>query len=189
VKGHLTWYAARSAGLVAWGLMAGSVLWGLLLSSRVLGRRPRPAWLLDLHRSLGGLAVVFTGVHVAAVLLDSFVHFGLLDVLVPLASSWHPVAVAWGVVGFWLLVAVELTSLLRDRMPMVWWRRVHYLSFPLLALASVHALSAGTDGTSVPFEIALTVVGGLTAALVVARGERAEAQELRARQRVVAGRS
>ena len=40
MRGHLTWYMARSAGLVAWALLAASMLWGLALSSRVLGRRP-----------------------------------------------------------------------------------------------------------------------------------------------------
>ena len=187
MRGHLTWYMARSAGLVAWALLAASMLWGLALSSRVLGRRPRPAWLLDLHRYLSGLAVMFTAVHVVAILADSYVHFGLIDVLVPLASSWHPVAVAWGVVGLYLLLAVEITSFVRDRMPLVVWRRVHYLSFPLLVLASVHALSAGTDATTWGFELSLTVVGGLVAALLVARGERTEAAALRTHQRELAG--
>jgi DMSO/TMAO reductase YedYZ heme-binding membrane subunit len=184
MSGHLTWYAARSAGLVAWGLAAASVIWGLLLSSRVFGRRPRPSWLLDLHRYLGGLAVIFTAVHVIAIVADSYVSFGLTDVLVPLASSWHPVAVAWGIVGMYLLVAIEVTSLVRDRIPTTIWRRVHYLSFPLLMLASVHGLSAGTDGTSPLFEGALVVVGGLVAALLVARGDRAEAAAIRAQRRV-----
>ena len=63
---QLWWYVARAGGLVSWALLAATVLWGLSLSSKVFGRRPRPAWLLDLHRYLGGLAVVFVGVHVAA---------------------------------------------------------------------------------------------------------------------------
>ena len=67
--------------------------------------RVTPAWVLDLHRFLGGLATVFVCVHVAAVVFDSYVAFGLADVLVPLASSWHPVAVAWGVVALYLLLA------------------------------------------------------------------------------------
>jgi hypothetical protein len=57
------------------------------------------------------LGVVFTAVHVAAIVADSYVHFGLVDVLVPLAATWHPLAVAWGIVGLYLLLAVEITSL------------------------------------------------------------------------------
>jgi DMSO/TMAO reductase YedYZ heme-binding membrane subunit len=100
---------------------------------------------LDLHRALGGLAVIFTGVHVVTIMLDSYVHFGLAEALVPLASTWHPVAVAWGIVAFYLLAAVEITSLARRRLPNRFWRRVHYASFPLFVLATVHGLSAGTD--------------------------------------------
>jgi DMSO/TMAO reductase YedYZ heme-binding membrane subunit len=144
-QSQLWWYAARAAGIVAWALLAASVGWGLALSTRALGRRPRPAWLLDLHRALGGLAVIFTGVHVVTIMLDSYVHFGLAEALVPLASTWHPVAVAWGIVAFYLLAAVEITSLARRRLPNRFWRRVHYASFPLFVLATVHGLSAGTD--------------------------------------------
>ena len=104
------WYVARAAGLVSWVLLTAGVLWGLAISTRVLRGRPRPAWLLDLHRYLGGLATIFAGVHVVAILFDQFVHFDLVSVLVPLASTWHPVAVAWGVAGLYLLLAVEITS-------------------------------------------------------------------------------
>ena len=96
---------------------------------------------------LGALALVFTGVHVGAILSDTYVHFGLVDVLVPFTSSWHPGAVAWGVVALYLLVAVECTSLLRARIPQTLWRRVHYASFPLFVMATVHGLTAGTDTT------------------------------------------
>lgn len=52
---------------------------------------------------------------------------------------------AWGVVAFYLLVAVELTSLARRRLPTRLWRLVHVASFPLWAIATLHLLTAGTD--------------------------------------------
>lgn len=145
-----SWYVARAAGIVAWALLALSVLWGLALSTRTFGRTAAPpAWLLDLHRHLGGLAVVFTGVHLAGLSLDRFVPFSPADLFVPLHTAWHPVAVAWGVVALYLLLAVETTSLLQRRLPRRWWRGVHFASFPLYALATVHLATAGTDrGTS-----------------------------------------
>ena len=142
---QLWWYTARAGGSVAWALLAASVVWGLFLSTRLRPAGAAPAWMLDLHRFLGGLAVVFVGVHVGAIVLDSYVHFGLADVLVPFAASWHPWWVVWGTVAMYLLVAVELTSLTRRWLPARLWRRVHVLSLPLFALASVHFLLAGTD--------------------------------------------
>jgi hypothetical protein len=85
---QLWWYVARSGGLVALALSAASVLWGLLLSTRYLKSAARPKWLLDLHRFLGALTVVFTLVHVAGLMLDSFVSFSIVEVHVPFAANW-----------------------------------------------------------------------------------------------------
>ncbi|HEY2665351.1 MAG TPA: ferric reductase-like transmembrane domain-containing protein [Actinomycetota bacterium] len=145
MNGQIWWYAARAGGILAWLLLAASVLWGLTLTTRVAGRITRPAWLLDLHRFLGAAAVAFTGIHVLAILLDTYVHFGLAEVLVPLTGTWHPVAVAWGIVGFYLLVAIEVTSLVRSRLPRPVWRSIHFVSFPLFVVTTIHGLSAGTD--------------------------------------------
>jgi sulfoxide reductase heme-binding subunit YedZ len=147
VNTHLWWYVARSSGIVAWILVTAAVVWGLLLSLR-LTKRPRPAWVLDLHRFLGGLGVAFVGVHLAGLVADSYTHFGPASLLMPLASAWRPVAVAWGVVAFYLLVAVELTSLMMRRLPRRIWHAVHLSSYGVFALTTVHALTAGTDTTT-----------------------------------------
>ena len=165
---QLWWYVARSGGLLSWALLTAAVLWGLALSSRIFGKRPRPAWLLDLHRHLGGLALVFLGVHMLGILLDGYVHFGLSQLLVPLAGTWHPGAVAWGIVGLYLLLAVELTSLLRRHLPLRVWRRTHYLSFPLFVVATIHAMTAGTDRSTPAMQIAVFSVCGLVVLLTVA---------------------
>jgi DMSO/TMAO reductase YedYZ heme-binding membrane subunit len=139
------WYVARSGGVVAWGLSAASVLWGLMLSSRVLGRRVTLPKLLDLHRFLGGLSVVFVAVHMLGLVFDSTVHFGIAELLVPMASEYEPGAVAWGVVAFYLLVAVEVTSLLRSSVGENLWRKVHYGGFAVFLFGTIHGLKVGTD--------------------------------------------
>ena len=55
---------------------------------------------------------------------------------------------AWGIIGLYFLAAVEVTSLLRRRLSKRVWRATHFLSFPLFALTTVHALSAGTDSST-----------------------------------------
>jgi DMSO/TMAO reductase YedYZ heme-binding membrane subunit len=142
---RLWWYVARASGLVAWALLAASMLWGLALTTRAFAGRASSRWLLDLHRWLGGLGVVFVGLHLATIVGDSFVHFGPADLFVPLASQWHPAGIAWGIVALYMVVAVEITSLVRKRLPTAMWRAVHTLSFPLFVLVTVHALLVGTD--------------------------------------------
>jgi len=141
----LPWYVARSAGWVAWLLCAASVGWGLTLSSRLVRRRGAPAWLLASHRFLGLLTVVFISVHLVGLWLDSYVSFDLGRMLIPMRSTYRPLAVAWGIVALYLALAVELTSLLMRHIPRRWWHRIHLCSFLLLALATLHAFTAGTD--------------------------------------------
>ena len=161
---HLFWYTARAGGIVAWALLAASVVWGLWLSGRVRPFGARPAWILDLHRFLGGLATIFVGVHVGSILLDSYTSFGLTDVLVPFSSSWHPLAVAWGVVAMYVLVAVELTSLARNRLPQRLWRIIHVAALPLFVLSTIHYVAAGTDASN---RLSLAAIGVSTAAIVI----------------------
>lgn len=142
---HLAWYVARSTGIVTWGLLVASMLWGFLYATRLLGRRARPWWMLGVHRFLGALAVCFVIVHVLALIADNYTSFGLVDVLVPFASDWKPIPVALGVVGFYVIMAVELTSLAQRHLPRTVWRQIHLASYGLFAVATLHALSAGTD--------------------------------------------
>jgi len=142
---QIWWYLTRSSGFIAWGLSILAIMLGLALATRALGPNPRPAWLLDLHRFVGGLTVLFLAVHLGSLVADSFVHFGVADLLVPFASSWKSGAVAWGVLAFWFLIAVELSSLMMRRLPRRTWRTIHLTSYLAAVMATVHAFTAGTD--------------------------------------------
>ena len=157
--GSMTWYVARASGLVTWALILATIVWGLLLATRVLGRRPTPAWLLSLHRYLGALALTFLGVHVVAILLDSYTSFSLVNVLVPFTGTWRPAAVAWGIVAMYLLVAIEITSLLRHRLSHRTWHAIHLTAYFVFALSTVHMLSAGTDARSLVASSSAVLIG------------------------------
>src|SRR5207302_8719344 len=128
------WYLARGAGLTSWALAAATLVWGLLLSTRLFTKRPRPAWTLDIHRTLSGLTVAFVGVHMVGLFADGYVHFGPAQLLIPLATTWRPGAVAWGIVALYLLIAVELTSLWRRLLPVTWRRRLPVVSIAVFPL-------------------------------------------------------
>ncbi|MCP5028128.1 MAG: hypothetical protein GY929_17770 [Actinomycetia bacterium] len=145
---ELWWPLARATGIVAWLFLAASVLWGILLASQILQETKHPARLLDLHKWLGGLAVTFTALHLTALVADSHIAFGAVDLVVPFASDWRPEAVAWGVVTLWGLVAVQATSLLRSRFSRRLWRGVHLLSYGLFWAATMHGAAAGTDASA-----------------------------------------
>ena len=87
---HFWWYVARASGLVAWALVVASCMWGLLHAMHRSADVSTPTWMLSVHRYLAALAIVFTGVHVVALVADSFVHFDLADVLVPTGGELAP---------------------------------------------------------------------------------------------------
>jgi predicted ferric reductase len=131
--------------------------------------------LLDLHRYLGGLATIFVGVHVAAIVADSYVHFDLVSILVPFASAWKPAGVACGVVAMYLVLAVELTSLARRHLPRRLWRMTHVASFPLFVSATVHGFTAGTDRHNMAYILAGAAVTVAVAGLTLRRIEQVSA--------------
>jgi predicted ferric reductase len=153
VSPQFWWYVTRASGIVAWLMLTASVIWGVILSTKAFPAQRRPAWLLDLHRWLGGLTVSFVAIHLIALVADSYVHFTLTDVAVPFASDWKPGAVAFGVIGAWLLIAVELTSLAMRRLPRKVWRAIHLTSYVVFWLASIHAALAGTDRTQRLYQV------------------------------------
>jgi DMSO/TMAO reductase YedYZ heme-binding membrane subunit len=131
-----------------------------------------PAWLLDLHRYLGGTAVLFTVLHLVGLAADNYVTFGWAETFIPMASSWKSGAVAFGIVGFYLLIAIEGTSLAMKRLPRRLWRAVHHLSLVLYFVATYHAIAAGTDKQNQVFRIAalasINIVMFLTIVLILA---------------------
>src|SRR5205814_4521588 len=100
---------------------------------------------------------------------DTDVHFGLSDVLLPFASRWKPLPVAWGIIGLYLLAAVEITSLLRPRLPRRFWHRIHQASFALFLTATVHGFTAGTDGRDMAAIFAGVVAVSIVSGLAYAR--------------------
>ena len=172
---RVTWYLARAAGLVTWALCAASILWGLALSTRIR-RRGLPAWLFDLHTFLGGAALVFCAIHLAALAADDYVSFGPAELFVPMVSTWKPGAVAWGIVAADLLLAVEVTSLLRRVLPRKLWRSVHLSSAALFVAGTVHGITAGTDWPRTVVQVGAV---GVILLVVLATGARLVRRERR----------
>ena len=83
------WYTARAGGLLGFALLTASVVLGLALSGRARLRHwPRFA-VEDVHHFAGLLAGTFVGIHVLALLLDTYVPFSLAQILVPGTASYR----------------------------------------------------------------------------------------------------
>src|SRR5688572_18886745 len=104
------WYLARATGIVSLVLAAFALVLGLMLSTRALKPHDRPAWLLAMHRWVSTLLVVGTAGHVLALVADSFVAIGWLEILVPMRSDYRPLAVSLGVVAMYLFAVIHISS-------------------------------------------------------------------------------
>lgn len=166
---HLWWYVTRASALVAWITLTLAVLWGVLLSTRIPRTIADPAWLQDMHRWLGGTALIMTGLHMFSLVLDSWSRFSLTAVLVPLSAAYRPWPVALGVVAFYLLLAVYGSSLLRARMSPRWWTRLHYGSYAAVVLVSFHAGWSGTDAGTWGYRLTALILVVSTMAAVLTR--------------------
>lgn len=162
------WYLSRSSGIVALVLLIATQLWGVALATRII-RVERPAWLLDLHKWLGGLALTMTTFHVAGLMLDGYVHFGWSDVLVPGAASYRPFAVSVGILSMYFIVAIQLTSYLRSRLPRGLWQAIHATSYGIVWTTGAHAWLAGTDTSREWYRTILIVLAVLTVFGMIAR--------------------
>ncbi|MFJ8495524.1 ferric reductase-like transmembrane domain-containing protein [Streptomyces sp. NPDC094038] len=139
------WYANRATGAVCLVLFTVVVLLGIAVRLRTrLPGLPRFGT-MSLHRTLSLSATAFLALHITVAVVDGYVNITALDALVPFVSDYQPLWLGLGTVAFDLLLAVLVTSFLRDRLGHRAWRAVHWLAYASWPVALVHGLGIGTD--------------------------------------------
>jgi hypothetical protein len=96
--------------------------------------------------------------------------FSLADLVIPMSSTFRPVATTFGVVAMYLMVFVIVTSWLRKPIGTRWWRRTHMLAVPTFVLSLVHGVFAGTDAARPAMWWTYVATGLLVLFLLVVRG-------------------
>jgi sulfoxide reductase heme-binding subunit YedZ len=146
---HAIWFGARALGLVAFGLATASVVLGISTSTRVGDKIVGRGSIADVHRVLALLTVTALAGHILLLVLNRYMAFGPVEVLVPFAASYRPVWTAAGVVAAYLLLAVFGSFYVRGLLGYRTWRTLHYATFGVFVAASLHGILSGTDsGTS-----------------------------------------
>ena len=147
------WYFTRSAGTVAYLLLASSTIWGLLLSTKLLKDHIPAALSLAMHNILSWLAVVLTSLHALALLWDSYYSYSLADLTVPFIGPYKPGWVGLGIISFYMMFITSLSFNFRKQIGQKRWRQLHYLTFGVYLLATVHGVMAGTDSGNLGMQI------------------------------------
>src|SRR5579884_505315 len=139
------WYLTRGTGTIALILLTLSVAFGVA-NVRRLRTESVPRFVLDaVHRNVSLLAMAFLAIHILTSVLDSFAPISLVNAVIPFTGTYRPLWLGLGAVGFDLMLAVIVTSLLRRRFGYRSWRIIHWFSYASWPVALLHGLGTGSD--------------------------------------------
>lgn len=141
----MIWFLIRSSGLTAYALLGASTVWGMFLRSRIIKNwTPGPVALL-LHVTASWLGVALGFFHAGLLLLDKYYHYQLADILIPFTGPFRPLLVGLGTLSAWLMLAIALSFNVKKRIGQKAWRMLHYSSYLVFGMVTVHAIGVGTD--------------------------------------------
>ncbi|KKQ51769.1 MAG: Ferric reductase domain protein transmembrane component domain protein [Parcubacteria group bacterium GW2011_GWD2_38_11] len=139
------WYIARASGLAGFILLYLSIFLGLIIRIPFLYKFFAPLYAMQGHCWIALQATVFAFLHGFVLIFDKFLGFGFADVFVPFASSYKPVLVGLGTVGFYLMIILTVSSYGRRFISQKLWRILHFANIILYAAVIAHAYFLGTD--------------------------------------------
>ena len=159
---NITWAATRATGLVSLILLSIVAVLGIAYAGGWGSAKFPKLMTAGLHRRMSLLAVVFLFLHILTTVIDGYVPVSWLNVIVPFTSSYKTLWVGLAAISVDLLIAITVTSLLRNKINLKWWKYIHYLAYVAWVLALLHALGAGTDRGITQ------VIAGISVAVVMA---------------------
>jgi predicted ferric reductase len=150
------WYVIRGAGFVAAGLIILLMLSGIGQVTGLSYRYIEPIKAWAIHKALAYALCVSIVIHVGFLLIDKFVPFSLVQILVPFAShynngtkfagiSFGSIAVTLGVLAMYGVAIIVASSLGWIDTKKKAWRKLHYISYLVALFVFIHAVSAGSD--------------------------------------------
>jgi predicted ferric reductase len=144
------WYLSRASGFVAFALFWLSMASGLIIPNKMARVWPGVFTAFDLHQYTSLLALGFTMFHVLVLLGNQYVPYNLVQLFVPFVDApYRPLWIALGQVGLYLTMLVSFTFYIRKQMGNRLWHIIHFLSYPLFAIALLHGLFSGTDSGNI----------------------------------------
>ncbi len=143
------WYLARATGIVAYLLLWLSIVFGMVVSNKMARLWNGGPTAVELHQFITWLAIAFSIFHALILLGDKYIRASLVQVLTPFAySGYEPFWVGIGQFGFYLTVIIASSFYLRKQIGYRAWRMLHYGSFVLYLVLTLHGIFAGTDTTA-----------------------------------------
>ena len=160
----VTWYVARASGMTLYLLLWGAAITGLGMTTGLIDRWGGRGVIFSLHAFTTQLSYAFLTLHLLSLAADPTVRFGPAALLVPFAAGVREPWTGLGVLAGELTILIGVSVALKPLIGQPAWRALHWLTFPLYALALLHGLGAGTDSRT-PWALALYLVTGAAVVL------------------------
>ncbi len=141
------WILGRATGVCAYLLFAALVLLGLLLSHpwRARVSRPSAANRIRAHIGLSVFTLGFTALHVFVLATDKYAGVGWSGALVPMGSTYRPVATTLGLLGVWTALLAGVSAAAAGRLPRRLWWPLHKVAASSFVLIWIHGVLGGGD--------------------------------------------
>jgi predicted ferric reductase len=143
------WYLTRSSALVGYFLLWISIFLGLSIRAPLLNRIIKPIYSVRMHSWISLQALIFAAVHGLSLLGDKYANFSLGNIFIPFFPQVgivvNPEFLALGIISFYIMVILVVTSYFRNNISHSLWRGVHFLNIGLFIIVFIHALYLGTD--------------------------------------------
>jgi predicted ferric reductase len=164
------WYLSRGSSFAALSLMWLSMALGLMITNKMARMWPGAPATFAIHEYVSLLGLAFAIFHALVILGDHYIKFDLVQILVPFAaSSYKPLLVGFGQLGFYIWLLVALSFYVRAKIGPKTWRAIHYLSFFTYLMALYHGITSGTDSSMAWAQIYYWVSGGSLLFLLIYR--------------------
>lgn len=142
------WYIARSSGILGFIFLWFAMFLGLAIRNPILKKAIKQIYSLSFHGFLAVMSAFWIIVHITVLLFHKEFPMSLADVLIP----WHFHSnflstnfLALGIIAFYTMIILIITSYFRKHLKRWIWRIMHYLSPIAFLFVVFHGLFNGTD--------------------------------------------
>jgi sulfoxide reductase heme-binding subunit YedZ len=162
-----TWMMIRVIGIASFLLLTAGISLGISYSFPFWGRNTKK----NLYRIHSYAAIAGTALgllHGVITIIDTYTPYSWSDLFIPFSAQFSPALSGFGTLSSYGLLAVILTTDLRNKLKRRVWLIIHMLSYPIYIMALIHSFFLGTD-SSLPlvrfmYLSSILLILGLTAA-------------------------
>lgn len=142
------WYAARVAGILGFIFLWITVFLGLSIRNPLLKKIIEPIYSFDFHCFAAAMSVFWGLVHGTVLIFDPKLGFSVKDIFIPFVSQTtlvEPKYLALGIMAFYMMAVMLITSYLKKHLNHKFWRVLHFLNPVAFVFVVIHGYMNGTD--------------------------------------------